>query len=114
MTRRNPEEVEKKRYFNGITIRKIYPWLAYHRRVKCGDEFCREYMYECSEPIIGFSMYNYYEGCTHCFNSKTEFRQYLEDHGKIYTKDNYGTSELNYSLRQELSKLKEESNEENL
>ena len=89
MARRNPLEETKKRYFQNLKIRKIHPWLFYHSCIKCGDEFCRETMYECRSTNIYLYHDNYYRGCTHCFNNKNDFRKYLEDEGKIYTEDNF-------------------------
>ena len=83
MARRNPLEEMKKKYFRGLKIREFHPWSFYYSCIKCGDEFCREKMYECKEHNIFFTYSNYYRGCTHCFNSKDEFRKYLEDEGKI-------------------------------
>lgn len=89
MARRNLLEETKKRYFKNLKFRRIYPWLFYHGCIKCGDEFCREPMYECQEHSIMFTWSKYYRGCTHCFNSKDEFRKYLEDEGMILTEDNF-------------------------
>ena len=89
MARRNPLEETKKRYFQNLKIRKIHPWLFYHSCIKCGDEFCREQMYECQEHSIIFTWSNYYTGCTHCFNNKDEFRKYLEDEEKILKDDDF-------------------------
>lgn len=89
MARRNPFEEKKKRYFDCLRIKKIHPWLIYHDCIKCGDEFCREPMYECTESQFDFSFNIYYTGCTHCFSSKEDFRKYLEDRGCIYTEENF-------------------------
>ena len=89
MARRNPLEETKKRYFKYLNIRKIHPWLFYHECIKCGDEFCREPMYECSEHSAYFSMINYYKGCCHCFNSEEEFRRYLEENKNILVEDDF-------------------------
>ena len=89
MARRNPLEETKKRYFKNLKIRKIHPWLFYYSCIKCGDEFCREPMYECQEHSIIFTWSNYYMGCSHCFNSKDEFRKYLEDSGTICVESDF-------------------------
>ena len=89
MARRNPLEETKKRYFQNLKIRKIHPWLLYHKCIKCGDEFCREPMYECQEDSIIFTWSYYYDGCLHCFNSKDEFRKYLEDNGVICVESDF-------------------------
>lgn len=86
----------KKRYFKNLTIRKTYPWLFYHKCVKCGDEFCREIMYECEEKSVYFEWCYRYEGCTHCFKSKDEFKEYLENEGTILKEDDF--SEYNERL----------------
>ena len=89
MARRNPLEEMKKKYFKGLKIKKIHPWLTYFDCIKCGDEFCREPMYECSEPDNYFTWHHYYRGCTHCFSSNEDFRKYLEDKGYIHTEENF-------------------------
>ena len=89
MARRNPLEETKKRYFKNLKIRKIHPWLFYHSCIKCGDKFCREPMYECQEPSIIFTWSFYHRGCSHCFNSKDEFRKYLEDSGVICVESDF-------------------------
>ena len=89
MARKNPLEETKKIYFQNLKIRKIHPWLFYHSCIKCGDEFCREPMYECQEPSIIFTWSFYHSGCSHCFNSKDEFRKYLEDSGVICVESDF-------------------------
>ena len=89
MARRNRLEETKKRYFKNLKIRKIFPWFLYHKCIKCGDEFCREPMYECKEHSIIFTWSNYYMGCSHCFISKDEFRKYLEDNGTICVESDF-------------------------
>ena len=46
-------------------------------------------MYECQEHSIIFTWSNYYNGCSHCFNSKDEFRKYLEDNGTICVESDF-------------------------
>lgn len=92
MTRRNPLEETKKRYLKNLKFRKIHPWLFYHECVKCGDEFCREPLYECEEEsifLIDFT--NYYYGCSNCFSNENEFREYLEDKEKILKEEDFKT-----------------------
>lgn len=89
MARRSPLVEMKKKYFKNLTIREIHPWLFYHKCVKCGDEFCRETMYGCEERSVYFEWWYHYEGCTHCFNSKDEFKKYLEDKGTILTEKDF-------------------------
>ena len=92
MARRNPLGKTKKRYFKNLKFIKIYPWLSFHECIKCGDEFCREPMYECKEISICLpdQLYHYY-GCTHCFSNKSEFQQYLEDKKIILKEENFET-----------------------
>lgn len=95
MARRNPLEEMKKKYFQNLKISKVHPWLFYHSCIKCGDEFCREPIYECIEPSICFSSERYYyRGCTHCFNSVENFRKYLEDKDKICVENDF----VNYKV----------------
>lgn len=89
MTKRNPLEEIKKKYFHNLKIRKIHPVFFYHECIKCKNEFCRETMYECQEDSIYFSWFNYYVGCNHCFNSKSDFLNYLEQTNKICSKNNF-------------------------
>ena len=89
MARRTPLLEVKKKYFKQLSIRKFYPWLVYHKCEKCGDEFCREKMYICDEPTLFFTTNLYTYGCTHCFRSENEFRQYLEDKEIILTKEDF-------------------------
>lgn len=89
MARKNPLEEVKKRYFRNLKIRKIYPLLLYYGCVKCGYEFCREQMYECKERDVIYNWSSYYNGCSHCFKNKDEFRKYLEDKGFIYAESDF-------------------------
>ena len=98
MARRNPLTETKKRYFKNLTIRKIHPWLFYHQCIKCGDEFCREPMYECQEENILYSCFTYYKGCSHCFHSKDEFREYLEEEEKILKEENFDSYYIKFEF----------------
>ena len=46
-------------------------------------------MYECQAHSIIFTWSYYYNGCPHCFNSKDEFRKYLEDNGVICVESDF-------------------------
>lgn len=98
MARRNPLIETKKRYFKNLAIRKIHPWLFYHQCIKCGDEFCREPMYECQEQNILYPCFTYYKGCSHCFHSKDEFREYLGEEGKILKEENFDSYYKKFEL----------------
>ncbi len=89
MARRNPVEVAKNKYFRNLKFRKIYPILFYYKCVKCGNEFCREPMYECQERDARFGWSQYYQGCTCCFNNKEGFRKCLEDKQLILTENGF-------------------------
>lgn len=70
-----------------ITIRKTFPVLCYTKCIKCKMEYVREFMYEGSQKFINFSITNYVHGCTHCFNSKDEFKKYVVDQEYLHSED---------------------------
>lgn len=87
---RNPIQHAKKRYFDNISIKKIKPLLFYTECNKCGMEYKRETMYECQCPLEPrLEITNYVRGCSHCFTSKNDFRDYLENNNIIYTDETY-------------------------
>lgn len=88
--RRSPLEEQKKSYFKWLRIKKIKPLFFFYRCDKCGDEFRREIMFECEEPsIVGLSWNYYKRGCRHCFGNETEFRNWLEETGKILKESDF-------------------------
>jgi len=88
--KRNPRDLIKMSYFNNLKIRKFTPWLFYYKCDKCGNEYKRELMYQCSEPSIVGVTWNYYtRGCSHCFANEFEFRKWLEETGKILSERDF-------------------------
>lgn len=88
--RRNPMNKAIEEYMQGIKVKKIHPRLTYHRCEMCGYEYKKEPMWEARVPLVIFEGHTrYYIGCQHCFQTRDEFRKYLEERGKIYTEESF-------------------------
>lgn len=86
--KRDPNKVEKIRYFKNISFRKCFP-ILYTECCKCKMEYKFESMYECNYINYLVNWYCYKHGCTECFSSEEEFRKFLEDKRYILTENNY-------------------------
>lgn len=78
--KRDPKQTCIDNYLNSIQIKKIYPLFFWEKCKKCGMEYRREPMYECiSEIHPNADMLWTHIGCTHCFNSKDNFKKFLQE-----------------------------------
>lgn len=84
--KRDPKENYVKRHMNSINVRKIKP-IFYCKCVKCGMEYKRETMYECSFLDDWFEYTVEKTGCTECFSSKYDFLKWLQNKNILYTEE---------------------------
>lgn len=85
--KRDPEKQYIKEKMESIRVKKIHPRFFYHTCVKCHFEYKKEQMYQCDwDDSLLIRSYTRY-GCSHCFNSETEFVKYLQDNGILYTEE---------------------------
>lgn len=72
----NPKIELMKRYYEGITFRKIYPLFFYTQCNICGMKFKREKMFECEETDLLFENHsNYFRCCKECGINMENFKK---------------------------------------
>lgn len=84
--KRDPKENYVQRHMNSIDVRKIKPFF-YRKCAKCGMEYKRETMYECSFLDDWFEHTNIKSGCTECFSSADDFKKWLQKNNILYTEE---------------------------
>jgi hypothetical protein len=85
--KRDPKQQYIDEHISSIRVKKIYPFLFYHQCLKCGMEYIREPMYECSYRDWFFEHTSYHEGCSNCFSSENDFKKWLQDKKILYTEE---------------------------
>lgn len=85
--KRDPKEKFVADHLNSISIHEFTPIFFYHHCDKCGMEYKRELMYECDFRDYMSSFVIRRIGCSRCFPSKNDFRKWLEETGKLYTRE---------------------------
>lgn len=76
--KRNPTEQRVKDYHNSVKYKTIKPFI-YTKCCKCGMECKREKMYELKKPTLVLSGSEWIAGCSQCFKTMNEFKQYCND-----------------------------------
>lgn len=84
---RDPKEKFVNDCLSSISIHKFFPILFYYSCDKCGMEYKRELMYKCEFEDYMTSFVLHRMGCSRCFSSKNDFRKWLAETGKLYTKE---------------------------
>ena len=85
--KRDPEKQYIKEKMESIRVKKIHPRFFYHTCTKCKFEYRKEHMYQCDwDDSLLINSYTRY-GCSHCFDSETQFVKYLQDKGILYNEE---------------------------
>ncbi len=92
--KRNPVEASVNEKLRSIKVKTIKPLIFWTRCCKCGNEFKREPMYQCSYEDYCLDHTHYYSGCTHCFKSGDDLVSYLQDNHILYTAEELYDSDL--------------------
>ena len=85
--KRDPKQTYIENHMKSISVNKIFPFLFYCKCEKCGMEYIREPMYECSSKDWLLGKYHYVRGCTNCFSNKKVFTEWLQDNDYLYTEE---------------------------
>lgn len=81
---RDPIETAKKKYIDLTQPKKLYPVFRYRRCECCGNEFILEPVWKITNPHFDKTWtYKARFGCTNCFPTGKDFRDYLIDRGYL-------------------------------
>lgn len=83
--KRDPIEAAANEKLRSIKVKTIKPLVLWTRCCKCGNEFKREEMYQCSFEDFFLAQTHYVCGCGHCFESCDEFVDYLRENHILYS-----------------------------
>lgn len=85
--KRSVYEVQKMKYQKNIVIKSVKPRFFWNTCQCCGNEFKKETMYRCTYQVsisgIIFETFNTEYGCTDCFHSPEEFKDFLWEKGYL-------------------------------
>lgn len=77
--KRNPQEAAIKEYLKNVTYGKCIPLFFWCQCDMCKNEFKRERIYKLKYLAIPNLFYSVKYGCSNCFDSMVEFKNYCNE-----------------------------------